>query len=193
MKEENTKRILDLGVEIISRKGFHHLGLNELLDSAGIPKGSFYYYFNSKEDFGRKVISHYANNTLNYLQSMLLDKKKNPHERLVFMFKDRAKTYKKSAYKEGCLMGDCSNELAGQIESMQVLLEREFLAWREVFKQCIEEGQQLGEFNNNLSAVELADFVLNSWEGALSRMKATRSVKPFHLFVKYTMKVVLKP
>jgi len=193
MKEENIKRLLDFGVEIISRKGYHNVGLKELLDSTGIPKGSFYYYFDSKEDFGRKVISHYAKNTLNYLRSILLDKSKSPRERLLFMFKDRASAYKKSAYQVGCLMGDCSNELAGQFKSMQVLLEKKFSTWRDVFKQCIEEGQQLGEFNNNLSAVELADFIINNWEGALSRMKATRSVQPFHLFVKYTMKVVLKP
>ena len=193
MKEENIKRMLDFGVEIISRKGYHNVGLKELLDSTGIPKGSFYYYFNSKEDFGRKVISHYANNTLNYLQSMLLDKNKNPHERLVFMFKDRAKAYKISAYKEGCLMGDCSNELAGQIESVQILLEQKFSSWSDVIELCIAEGQQLGEFNKNLAADELADFVLNSWEGALTRMKASGSIKPFELFIDYTMNVILKP
>lgn len=193
MKEDNINRILDLGVEIINRKGYHNLGLKELLDSAGIPKGSFYYYFNSKEDFGQKVISHYAEKSSNYMRSILSDKNKSPRERLLFMFHERSETYKRSGYTEGCLMGNCSNELAGQYESMQLLLEKKFSGWKEIVSQCISDGQELGEFNTELSPDDLADFIINSWEGALIRMKAARSDKPFQLFIDYTMNVVLKP
>ncbi|MGI9543176.1 MAG: TetR family transcriptional regulator C-terminal domain-containing protein, partial [Cyclobacteriaceae bacterium] len=193
MKEDNINRILDLGVEIMNRKGYHQLGLKELLNTAGIPKGSFYYYFDSKEDFGKKVISHYAENTLNYMSSILLDKSKSPGERLLLMFKDRGNAYKKSAYREGCIMGDCSNELAGQYESIQLLLENKFSSWSAIISECITEGQDIGEFKHELPPEDLADFILNSWEGALTRMKAARSNKPFELFIDYTMNVLLKP
>ncbi len=192
MKEDKIKRILDLGVRVVSQKGYHHLGLKELLDTAGIPKGSFYYYFDSKEDFGQKVALHYARNFLEDLKLVLLDKSQSPSERFLALFDERFNAYAKCAYKEGCLMGDLSNELAGQINSMQILIEKEFSAWEEVISQCIREGQELGEFNKNFSADELANFILNSWEGALTRMKASRSKEPFELFVKYTMNLVLK-
>ncbi|MDN5204864.1 TetR family transcriptional regulator C-terminal domain-containing protein [Fulvivirgaceae bacterium BMA10] len=192
MKEDNINRILDLGIEIMNRKGYHHLGLKELLDEAGIPKGSFYYYFKSKEDFGEKVIAHYANNILKYMSSVLSDKSKGPGERLISMFQNNEKVYESSGFKEGCLMGKCSNELAGQYDSMQLLMDQKFSSWKGVISQCIKEGQEMGEFRSDLSADDLADFILNNWEGALIRMKATRSVKPYTLFVDYTMNVILK-
>ncbi len=192
MKEDNIKRILDLGIRGISQKGYHHLGLKQLLDTAGIPKGSFYYYFDSKEDFAQKVVLRYSRNIVEHLKLFLLDKSKSPTERFLTLFDERLNAYAECAYKEGCLMGDLSNELAGQINSMQILLEKEFSAWEEVISQCITEGQKLGEFNQNLTADELANFILNSWEGALTRMKASRSKEPFELFVKYTMNLVLK-
>ena len=193
MREENIKHLLDLGVEIMSRKGYHQLGLKKLLDTAGIPKGSFYYYFKSKEDFGQKVISHYAENTLNYMRSILLDKSKSPRERFLFMFNDRAKVYMESDCREGCLMGDYSNELAGQYQSMPQLLENKFSGWTEIISHCIREGQEKGEFKTDLPSDDLANYIINSWEGALTRMKASRTVKPFELFIKYTMNVILSP
>ncbi len=192
MKEDNINRILDLGVEIISRKGYHSLGLKELLDEAGIPKGSFYYYFKSKEDFGRKVISHYSENTLKYIKEILQDDSKSPGERLRYMFKEREKVYRMSGFKEGCLMGTCSTELAGQYQSMQLLLEDKFSDWREVISQCIREGQEQGEFQTDLPSDDLADFTINNWEGAMVRMKAAGSVKPYLLFVDYTMRLILR-
>ena len=192
MKEDNINRILDLGVEIIGRKGYHNLGLKELLDEAGIPKGSFYYYFKSKEDFGQKVISHYAENVLKYMNDILQDDSKSPGERLRIMFKDREKVYRNSGFREGCLMGTCSTELAGEYKSMQLLLEDKFLGWREVIDRCIVEGQKKGEFKTDLPSNDLADFIINNWEGALVRMKAARSIKPYLLFVDFTMRLILK-
>ncbi|MDN5213413.1 TetR/AcrR family transcriptional regulator [Fulvivirgaceae bacterium BMA12] len=192
MKEENINRILDLGVEIISRKGYHSLGLKELLDEAGIPKGSFYYYFKSKEDFGQKVINHYSENTLKYIKEILQDDSKSPGERFRYMFKEREKVYRMSGFKEGCLMGTCSTELAGQYQSMQLLLEDKFSDWREVISQCIREGQEQGEFQIDLPSDDLADFIINNWEGAMVRMKAAGAVKPYLLFVDYTMRLILR-
>lgn len=192
MKEDNINHILDLGVEIMTRKGYHGLGLKELLDEAGIPKGSFYYYFDSKEDFGRKVITHYAERSQKYMIDMLTDKRRSPRRRLENLFKDREKAYKSSGFKEGCLLGNCSTELAGQYESMQLVLANKFSDWKEVMSACIKEGQELGEFKAELPVDNLADFVINSWEGALVRMQATRSIEPFTLFADYVMNVVLK-
>ncbi|GAA0485417.1 MULTISPECIES: TetR/AcrR family transcriptional regulator [Tatumella] len=56
---ENRQRVLQVAKEIITRKGFSAVGLNEILTAAGIPKGSFYYYFSSKEEFGSAMLEDY--------------------------------------------------------------------------------------------------------------------------------------
>ena len=47
--------ILDCGERLIANKGFVGVGLVEILTAAGIPKGSFYHYFGSKERFGEEI------------------------------------------------------------------------------------------------------------------------------------------
>jgi TetR/AcrR family transcriptional repressor of nem operon len=61
MKKNTKNRILEVGAEIIHLKGFNHAGIQEILDAAGVPKGSFYNYFKSKEDFGLQVIDYFVN------------------------------------------------------------------------------------------------------------------------------------
>jgi len=55
MLANTRKRIIETGAAIIHRKGFNHTGIQEILNAAKVPKGSFYNYFKSKEDFGLQI------------------------------------------------------------------------------------------------------------------------------------------
>ena len=48
--------LIRVGRDLIVRQGFNATGLSDILTTAGVPKGSFYYYFESKEDFGLAII-----------------------------------------------------------------------------------------------------------------------------------------
>jgi TetR/AcrR family transcriptional repressor of nem operon len=56
MKQDAKERVLETGAAIVHRKGFHNTGIQEILKAAEIPKGSFYFYFDSKEDFGLQLV-----------------------------------------------------------------------------------------------------------------------------------------
>jgi AcrR family transcriptional regulator len=72
MRKETTKdRILGHGAQIIHHKGFKNTGIQEILHSAGVPKGSFYFYFKSKEDFGLELIDYYFNFFASMIESHL--------------------------------------------------------------------------------------------------------------------------
>lgn len=68
---ETKDRILKVGIDILSKKGYNNVGLKEILALANVPKGSFYHYFKSKEDFGIQVISKYSSVGLCFLSSIL--------------------------------------------------------------------------------------------------------------------------
>lgn len=65
------QHILDTGAAIIMGKGFAAVGLNEILGSAGVPKGSFYHYFASKEQFGAALLDDYLANYLLQMDAIL--------------------------------------------------------------------------------------------------------------------------
>src|SRR5580698_3573199 len=56
---ETRSRLLEKGGELVSARGFNATGLQEITDTAGVPKGSFYNYFDSKEAFAVAILSEY--------------------------------------------------------------------------------------------------------------------------------------
>ena len=190
MKEATVENVLEIGTELIAQRGYNNVGLKEILDAAGIPKGSFYYYFQSKEDFGIKVIRHYSNKSLEILERYLGDDSKAPLDRIVSFFEDMRDVYKAKGYTEGCLIGNCSLELSDLKSSFANNLAQELDRWEVLFTQCISEGQATGNINKDQSAESVAGFILNSWEGALIRMKATHSAQPIDNFLQFVVKIL---
>lgn len=190
MKEEAIINILKIGTELISKKGFNNVGLQEILTAAAIPKGSFYYYFKSKEDFGIQVIRYYSETSSEFLKSYLSDVNTSPRERILRLFNDLKEIYHSKGYQEGCLLGNCSLELSDAKAIYASTIAGELDKWQEAFETCIKEGQEDGSIQANWEAKKLAAFIINSWEGALLRMKADKSAYHFNLFVEFVEKLI---
>ena len=74
--------LVDAGLHLMLEKGYHHTGIQEVLQAAGVPKGSFYYYFPSKEAFGRAVIAQFAAAYVARLERWLGETTQSPLTRL---------------------------------------------------------------------------------------------------------------
>ncbi len=185
MKEEVINQMLETGTDLVSKNGFNKLGLNEVVKHMGIPKGSFYYYFNSKDDFGLKVIDHYAMQSEALIKSYLEDKSKTPKERILTLFNDRIPVYEDQEYMEGCLLGNCSLELAAQKGEFATKISECFDQWENLFTMTIDEGQKEGSIKSTYEAEIMAQFILNSWEGALLRMKSTKTNQAMEIFIRF--------
>ncbi len=184
MSKETEQTILEKGTELIYKNGYHGVGLQKILDAAGVPKGSFYYYFKSKEEFGLKLIDFYSHNALDFTRSFLKNEKRSPKDRIFDLFEAVKITYASEDYQLGCLLGNCSLEL-GDIPVFADKISGNFKAWQKLFEETINEGQQSGNIKTTFSPQDYAAFLLNSWEGALVRMKSERSNEPMDLFISF--------
>ncbi len=191
MKTDTIDYILEIGTDLILKNGYNNVGLNRILQEANIPKGSFYYYFKSKEDFGLQVIKYYSNNSLEFLNSYLTGTSKNPKERIISFFVDMQNIYASKDYKEGCLLGNCSLELSDLSESFSTSVANELNKWQDSFERCVQEGQNRGIIKKHESAQVISDFILTAWEGSLLRMKSSRNTNSIGIFVKYLERHIL--
>jgi TetR/AcrR family transcriptional repressor of nem operon len=191
MKTETVDNILSIGTDLILKNGYNNVGLKLILETAKIPKGSFYYYFKSKEDFGLQVIKYYSKNSLAFLNGYLTDTNKAPKDRIISFFEDMMEIYKVKQYKEGCLLGNCSLELSDVSESFSTSVSSELTKWQNSFERCIQEGQGDGSIKNDESAEVMSDFVLTVWEGSLLRMKSSKNVDSIEIFIKFLRKYIL--
>lgn len=194
MKKETTKTaLLDIGAQLISEQGFNHTGIESVLKTAGVPKGSFYYYFESKEDFGLQLIERNSADYLTRLDDILADSTRTPLQRLRRYFEDGLDTMARQSCRKGCLIGNLSQELADQNEAFRLKLAEIFTRWNHRLADCLREAQAAGELSKEFDPVELAAFCLASYEGAMLKAKVMRSPAPVEYFIRFVFNHVLKP
>jgi len=165
-------------------EGYTASGIQSIVDAAELPKGSFYNYFASKEAFGAEVADAYFDRGLGKLRDFLGDSKVAPLKRLEAYFDDRIEALRAGKYTRGCLLGNLAAEVADHSTLIRGRVGRHLGGWSRFFEECIAEAQKLGTMHNRLPAALLSRFVLNSWEGALLRMRAERSDAPLLEFKK---------
>jgi TetR/AcrR family transcriptional repressor of nem operon len=92
----------------------------------------------------------------------------------------------------GCLIGDFSLETTSQSKLLRQRLESIFQEWRAPFASCIAEAQTIGEIDSTFDPMDLAEFLLASWEGAILRMKVERSPAALDRFKSIVFQTVFK-
>ena len=182
--------IIDIGYSLFSEKGYSNIGLKEILDKAMVPKGSFYHYFKSKEDFGIQVLKKYSENGLAIYKTVLNNDTINPSDRILLFYTSKVKEYKEQNCMNGCLLGNITAEMSNNNENIRELLAIEFAKWENTLENCIHQAINNKEINNELSAATMSVFIQNSWEGALLNMKCKQSLKPLYHFLE-GLKVLL--
>lgn len=193
MKGNATRaEIVRIGAEIIGQGGFNATGLDAVLKRAKVPKGSFYYYFSSKDDFGLAVIEQAARETSEVLDGFLGDTKSPPLTRLRRFLEDAADHTETSQCKKGCLIGNLGQELASQSEKFRKRIDEVFRGWQEKVAAVLSEAKARGELGRSADPARLAEFVFMGWEGALLRSKVMKSARPMRDFIAILFDKVLK-
>ena len=191
-KKDTKLALIRAGRQFIVEKGYNHTGIKEVLQVVGVPKGSFYHFFDSKEKFGLAIIDYDSQMHDLVVEKYLKDTELSPLSRLEKYFTFKLEEFESLQYREGCLFGNLSQEMSDQNEQFRERLEVATQRWREQFTDCIEAAQSEGEISKEQSAQDLAEFCLNSWEGALLQMKVTKSDAPLKNYIQFMFGAILK-
>lgn len=181
--------ILDHGVSLIARGGFEATGLDAVLKASGVPKGSFYYYFESKEDFGIAVLERFADRLLGELEARfeaeLGSKKGHLLKSLAEFFEASACEIEKKRCECGCLIGNLSQELAGKNASFRQRVDAVFERWESIFEKFLLEASRRGEVGApaKAQAALQSRLLLIGWQGAVLRSKAKGDPGPIREWV----------
>lgn len=183
MKQNNQKQIkrenlLKQGVDLLTQQGYHGTGLKEILDAVQIPKGSFYNYFGSKENFAAEIIEHYIEPYLKQLQGYLEQYEGNAIAALERYLQESIIEVELTEFKGGCLLGNLIGEVGETSDVCRIALQTSLNRYRDVWELGFSRAQTEGTIRADKSARELADLWVNAWQGALLRMKVEQSTEP---------------
>jgi TetR/AcrR family transcriptional repressor of nem operon len=198
MKERVSKNrdtrvaLIEAGIKIMFEKGFSNTGIQEVLVLAGIPKGSFYHHFTSKEEFGLEIINHFDRHYSARLFNILNKSAISPLERLRSFCESGKEDFARQNCRGGCLIGNLSQEMSDQNETLRLALCSVLSGWQKIIANCIKEGQRTGEISNSLSAQRLAELFLSGWSAAVARSKMIKNTEPIDAFMEMMFEFVLR-
>ena len=179
---ETREALIRCGTELLTEKGFNSTGIDEVLKRVGVPKGSFYHYFESKDDFGLAVIDNYAAYFARKLDRWLLAEGRAPLARIADFVADARGGMARFDFRRGCLIGNLGQELGALNEVYRERLEAVFGDWQARLARCLEAARAAGEIAPDADCERLASFFWIAWEGAVLRAKLVRSTAPLDLF-----------
>ena len=188
---EVRKNLLAAGLDLVHARGFAASGVKDITDAAGVPKGSFYAYFPSKEAFAAGILEHYwADIETRLLPILYADG--SAQERITQFFHRLADDHEAGDFLLGCLVGNMSLELGGSSELVRAELVGILDRWDGALAACVRSGQQgSGDVRGDLDPGELAAQLIEAWEGAALRGKVTRSRIPYDRFEAVTVPALL--
>ena len=192
-KRETRERLLRRGIEILTEHGFASIGIDTILKAEGIPKGSFYHYFASKEAFVEQVIAGYGDYFAAKLDRWLLNQQRTPLDRLRDFVVDGRQGLVRFHFKRGCLVGNLGQELAPNYPHLRQQLELVFVDWQQRIAQCLVAAIEAGELSAEADCQALAEYFWIGWEGAILRAKMQQSLAPVDLFTQMYFAGLPKP
>lgn len=181
------------GTALFTQKGFGSTNLDEIVQAADVPKGSFYYYFASKEEYAIAVIRNYGEYFSRKLARILENERLSPLERLRAFTAEATDGVRRFEFRRGCLVGNLGQEMASLEDSFRLVLFEVITDWRERVAHCIAEAKAAGEIATTRDPAALAQFFWSAWEGAVLCAKLERSTRPLEMAADVFIETVLQP
>lgn len=185
--------ILAAGQRMMAAKGFTAVGLNEILASSGVPKGSFYHYFSSKEAYGEVLLDSYFAEYLAEIDKTLVQPDQTMAERVMNYFADWRDTQSFMDCQGKCLAVKLGAEVADLSEPMRLALKKGTAGIISRLAKALEVGAAENSLSVHGSPVDTAQSLYQLWLGASVMVKIVRNREPFEAALKTTRQILHLP
>ncbi|MEZ0332016.1 MAG: TetR/AcrR family transcriptional regulator [Methylophilaceae bacterium] len=171
---------LETAQKIISRKGYSAVGLSEILSAADVPKGSFYYYFKSKDAFGEALLQNYFEEYLSDMDKIFSEANLTMGQRLMNYWEYWLESQATFDCQGKCLAVKLAAEVADLSEAMRLALKSGTAGIISRLANVIEGGITDGSLKIEADPESLAQTLYQMWLGASLMAKINRNMDPMN-------------
>lgn len=187
------QEIIRKSIHVMFENGYNGTGVKDLTDAAGIPKGSLYNYFTSKEDYTKEAIYLYYNEMSKEQFDHLVDENLAPLDRIKQFYSTMIKDFRDdSNCKLGCFVGNLTQEMGGVSDILREATNNIHSDIVRKIKHCLLEAVANGDMAKDKNIDILAEFIVSSWQGSLLRIKATNNKEILDDFYIILTEILLK-
>jgi len=188
------RRLTDAGYALFNEAGYNATGIAQITDRAGVPKGSFYNHFDSKEAFAAAILRHYAEQVdtawLSAVQTARHAPSASPLATIEHLFTTFARHHA-SKQCQGCLVGNFAGEIVRASALCQQAITQIQADWQQRLAELIAQAQHAGQARTDLDALTLSSLFWDTWEGALLRAKIAGDIAPLQKTLRLLIDKVL--
>ncbi|MGC9197113.1 MAG: TetR/AcrR family transcriptional regulator [Syntrophobacteraceae bacterium] len=193
MDKKSTKtKILKTGAELVYHQGFNNTGIQQILAASGVPKGSFYFYFKSKDEFGLELIQYFDEELFALRKEIFADSAKTPLNRFRAYFQWCLRFYGANNFRGGCPIGNLALELSDLNPIFQKQLASVAEKMIDHFGEVLQQARDLREIPADVNIRETSRLIFSCWEGALLHMKIEKTLEPLYLAARHIFAKLLQ-
>jgi TetR/AcrR family transcriptional regulator, transcriptional repressor for nem operon len=181
------RRLIEGGLILVGQQGFAGSGVADITGFAGVPKGSFYQYFESKQAYAVELLDDYWATIEASHAKVLRDERYAPLDRIARHFRSIGQDHKQQKFALGCLIGNLGIEMADASQGAQTKLGQIIKRWASLLSDCLRQAQAADELDKKEDVQELAAALIDAWEGAVMRAKIERTGAAYKRFQTVTL------
>lgn len=180
-------RLLSTARDMVHQRGFNGCGVQDITEQAGVPKGSFYNYFESKEALAVKILDDYWRAIEEKHGAIFSSVEVKPLVRIRRFFRGLVQDHRERGFPGGCLIGNLALELSETSAVTRGKIKGLFSMWEQMLAACLREAQACGDVDKHRNVKELAAVLIEAYEGAVMRGKIEQDWKACDRFVEKTL------
>ncbi|MGB6772598.1 MAG: TetR family transcriptional regulator C-terminal domain-containing protein [Candidatus Dormiibacterota bacterium] len=188
-------RLIASAVEVFHARGFNGCSVQDIVEAAGVPKGSFYNHFDSKEALGVEVVRAYTRLVGSYVAeagaSQILTGPGTPLERIRAYFEAVVEQNVSCGVRKGCLLGNFATELAPHSQQIANAVTEALDNWSAAVSRALAQAQEAGQLAQDADVEALGRYLVDGYEGAAARAKLMGDRAPMDEFIRTTFDFLL--
>jgi TetR/AcrR family transcriptional repressor of nem operon len=188
-------QLIHSALEVFHTRGFNGCSVQDIVDRAGVPKGSFYNHFDSKEALGVEVVRAYTALVGAYVAEAgvaeILSGPGTPLERIRAYFEAVIEQNVSCGVRKGCLLGNFATELAPHSAEIATAVADALDHWSAAVAQALAQAQEAGQVSKDADVSALAHHLVDGYEGAAARAKLIGDRTPMDEFIRTTFDFLL--
>lgn len=166
--------IIGASIGLMHRNGYNGTSVKDITEAAGIPKGSFYNYFEGKEEYAVEAISYYLI-AMHDDVAIFSDERFEPLDRIKKFYRVKIDKLSIDGREKGCFVGNLTEEIGSIYPSISEATEKFHQKIAEYICTNLMEARKNGTLTNIIDESVLADFIVGSWQGVLLRSKVSNN------------------